>query len=413
MASRNVKVPKMMNKDILDMSNKKFNDMMGISDLKRDKNGFVVLTPSAKKIDSDSAHLKTDILSLEDKLREYRKKHEKVEKLKETDNYKESKKKFSKKKNKKAKQHLLEMVFNNAEGDDESEVIDPNEDDNDEENYRDIKKKGSKKKSDKPKSTKLDTVYGQRFTPVVSLLHDSITEFDQLADEIRADLDNSKSSAKTMYRSSQMGNLISAKKSKLDAIKELAAVAKTVTDIEYKKEKDTRSENGNNNKAISALGAKYLRGSWGFDDDDDSSKKDKKKKKMKSLAARAKAHEDDDDDGYSEMSLEHKKNNQALAEEFAKTLVEKKADFKLTAHERFINMEGKYKFVIVADPGDVEGTWEFVAVDPKDEKKIKGFRDKYKDLYPSKKKCRMVFDLGKMRVTDRNTARTYKLILKS
>ena len=76
-------------------------------------------------------------------------------------------------------------------------------------------------------------------------------------------------------------------------------------------------------------------------------------------------------------------------------------------------MEGKYKFVIVADPGDVEGTWEFVAVDPKDEKKIKGFRDKYKDLYPSKKKCRMVFDLGKMRVTDRNTARTYKLILKS
>lgn len=405
MASRNVKVPKVMNQDVLDMSHNKYLNMIDYNNMEKDKNGFIKLKPTSSKIDSDSAHLKTDILSLEDKLREYRKKHEKVEKLKETEEYKASKKKQSKKKQKKSKQHLLEMVFNNADGQDDEDDIEETDD----ENYRDNKKRGKKSGS---KSTRLDTVYGQRFTPVVSMLHDSINEFGQLADEIRDDLNASKSSARTMYRSAQMGNLISAKNSQLSAIKELASVAKIVSDLEYKKDKDSRIENGNNNKAISALGAKYLRGGGLFDDDDDKkSKKNKKGKKSDSPAARKVKH-DDDDDEYSEMSLEYKKNQRELAEEFAKTLTERKGDFKLTPHERFINMEGTYKFVIVADPTDIEGSWEFVAVDPKDEKKIKGFKDKYKELYPSKKKCKMVFDLGKMRVTDKTTSRTYKLILK-
>ena len=67
---------------------------------------------------------------------------------------------------------------------------------------------------------------------------DDIFEFDKIAADIEADLNSSRNNAKTMYRSSQIGNMISAKNSKLSAVKELGSIAKVISDLEYKKEKD-------------------------------------------------------------------------------------------------------------------------------------------------------------------------------
>lgn len=216
-----------------------------------------------------------------------------------------------------------------------------------------------------------------------------------------------------MYRSGMIGNMISAKNSKLSAIKELTGVAKTVSDLEYKKDKDKKNEEGaDSSKMIASLGSKYLRGGGLFEDD---KKKGKKKGKVKVNDKPLKKYRDDDDDDEEEDSSIRKQresNQRELASEFAKTLNNRKKEISLTPHERFIAMEGKYAFVVVADPIDPDGTWKFVAVDPKSGKELKDFKDKYKDLYPKKKNCRMIFDLAKLKCTDKNSSRSYRLILK-
>lgn len=391
---------------IIEMSKAKYLHTIGYVDMKKDKHGFIKLIPTAEHVDKQEETLTTSISALESKLKKFKEEKEKVEKLKDTDHYKESKKGKKKKKQKKEKQNLLEMLFNNA--DEQSKGDDESSDDDD--GYKDPKTPSEKK--DK-RANSLDTTYGKRFSPVVALLHDSIVEFDSIAVDIQEDL-NSRASAKTVYRSSQIANLISAKNSKLSAVKELATVARIVSDLEYKKSKDDKAVGGNENKAISALGAKYLRGFDAFSDLP-SKKKDKKKDKDSLFGGSSKskkADDDDDDDEDEEFRIERQKDERELAQEFAKTLTSKRGSITLTPHERYISMEGKYKFIVAANERDPENDWKFVAVDPKTDKEIKGFKDDYKDLMPKKKDCRMVFDLGKGKVTDKNTSRSYKLYLK-
>ena len=368
-----------------------------LNDYERDKDGFIVLHPTADKVDEDCISLTTTISSLEDKLKRYKSEKEKLEKYKETDAYKSAKKK-KKKKLKKNKQALLEMMFNNA---DEQESVVPETED-DEENYKDKKAKRTPKKTNT-----LESTYGKRFTPDVSLLQDSINDFDTIAAEIEKELEKSGDRAKTMYRSSQTANLISAKDKKLSAIKELVSVAKMVSDLEYKKSKDAKAEEGDTNKIISSIGAKYLRSN----DDDIFGKKKKKDKKKKSSTIKI-DDDDDEDDEDDELSVKHANDEKELAARFAETLSKKKSDLHFSAHERYIDIEGTYKFVVVADTINYDNDWKFVAVNPKTDKEIKDFKIKYKDLIPKKKSCRMVFDVNKLKATDKNTNRTYKLILK-
>lgn len=389
-----------MDKDILNLGIEMYENAVGLSDMERDDDGFIILKPTAKRVDERKATLTTDISSLEAKLKKFKEERTRMDKIQKTEEYKESKKKLSKKKAKKQKTSLLEMVFNNADHE--------NDEDTDEEDgtYRD--KKGAPKK----KETTLDTTYGKRFSPVVSMLHDTIVEFDNIAAEIEEELKNARNMSKSMYRSSQIGNLISAKNSKLSAVKELASVATTVSNLEYKKEKDRQSTEGSDtSKAISNLGAKYLRGGLDiFDDMPSKKKKDKKSSGKKSN--KVDIDDDDDDEEDSSIKKQREDDQRVLAGEFAKTLTNHKNDIKLTPHERYIKMEGKYAFMVVADPLDPDNTWKFIAVDPKTGKEIKGFKDDYPGLLPKKKNCRMTFDLAKMKCTDRNSARSYKVIFK-
>ena len=399
-----------MNQDILDLGYSQYEHAVGLDEMERDKNGFIILKPTAKHVDDKKAALTTDISSLEMKLKKFREQNAKLEKYQKSDDYKESKKKMSKKKAKKKKETLLEMVFNNADHmDDEDEI-----DEEDDENYRDSKKS---KKPDKKKETTLDTTYGKRFSPVVAMLHDTIVEFDNIATDIENELKESKGMSKSMYRSSQISNLISAKNSKLSAVKELASVATTVSNLEYKKDKDRQqAEGSDSSRAISALGAKYLRG--GIDLLDDTDKRGKKKKKGKDkehLVPKKKkySYDDDDDDDEEDSSIkkQHEQEQRELASEFAKELINKKKDIKLSPHERYASMEGSYTIVVVADPIDPDNDWKFLAVDKKG-KEIKNFKDDYPGLLPRKKNCRMTFDMNRLKAYDKNSARTYKLILK-
>ena len=386
----------------IDLGKSQYLYAAGLDTMQRDENGFIHLTPTAKHVDVQADTLTTSISALEARLDQFRAEKSKVEKYKQTEEYEESKKKAKKKKFKKQKQNLLDMVFNNADHIVEEELEEDVEEE--ESSYRDKKKKKEKKE------TTLDTTYGKRFSPVVSMLHDTIHEFDKIAADIQKELDSPQLKSKSMYRSNQIGNLISAKNSKLSAVKELASVATTISNLEYKKDKDRKSEEGSDtSKAISNLGAKYLRG--GFDlPGDRKSKKDKKKKKydsdddsstVGSIKKASKAANDTDDDS--------DENDRELAAQLAKALGKHK-DIKFTAAERFMNIEGTYNIAVQADSDHPDKDWKFVALNEKG-KIISDFKDKYPGLLPKRKNARMQFDMNRLKAYDKNSGRTYKLLL--
>jgi len=399
-----------MDQAVYDLGREQYRKAAGISDMDRDKDGFLLLRPTADHVDNKVISLTTDINSLEEKLRTFKAEREKAVKYQKTDEYKESKKKSKAKKGKKAKSELLDMIFNNADSVHEAEDAEE-----DEEGYRDTKKRAASKK------TTLDTTYGKRFSPVVSMLYDSIRDFDEIARQIDEELNSSRGMSRNMYRSSQFSNLLTAKDKKLSAVKELGSIAKQLSDLEYKKDKDRQASEGDTSKLISSLGAKYLSGSF-----DTSSKKDKPKdkdsKKGKkgsgnfARSSKKMGYTVDDDEDEDELSI--RKDGKAkdvssgydLAQELAKEVLGRKNEFTFSAHEKALSMEGKYTFVVAVDPIDPEGTWKFIAVDPKTGKELKDFHEDYKDLYPKKKNARMRFDVSKKKCTDLNTARTYKLV---
>ena len=417
-----------MDKTIHDLGRSTYDDAVGWSDMRRDKNGFIRLTPSASHVDRQVEQYTTDIKSLEAKLKDYRSRKAAAVEYQGSSEYKESQKQERKsKKNKKKRNTLLEMVFNRtldkeAEEDDE---------DSDEENYRDSKKKRGPRKQ----NTTLDTTYGKRYSPIVSMLYDSIADFDRIAASIEAELESPQLRSKNMYRSTQIGNLLTAKDKRLSAIKELSSVATTLSNLEYKREKDKKAEEGTDTtKAISNLGAKFLRGGFDYDNIDLEGKKSGKKKgkkggdkkdrsgknQMRGSFGRSvvKDPDDDDDDDYDRpgsvkrtKSSNREEDDRELAAEFAKMLENRKGEFHFTPHERFMNMEGKYQIVVAGDSLDMENTWKFVALDTASGKVIKNFKDDYPGLLPKKKQCRMSFDLNRLKATDRNSGKTYKIIL--
>lgn len=405
-----------MDSAIYELGRNQYRQATGYADMARDKDGFVILRPTASRVDERKAELTTNIDDLEAKLKQFRAEKAAVVQYQQTDEYKKSKKNGSKKKKKKARESLLNMVFNNADA-----VAASEDNDESEEGYRD-NKKGSKKRENT-----LDTTYGKRFSPVVSMLHDTITDFDKIASEIEDELNSNRGQARNMYRSQQISNLISAKNSKLSAVKELGSIAKTVSDLEYKKEKDKKATEGSDNtKAISSLGAKYLRGVFDIDDDRGEAKggkkgKDKKKDRgssnFKSSAKNMGYDPDEDDDDEDDNSVKKPKGNKkgadsddALAKAFAEELMGRKGEFSFTPHERHLAMEGKYTFMVACDPLNAEKDWHFIAVDPKTGREIEGFKKEYKDLMPSKKKARMRFDLAKKSCYDAASGKKYKLV---
>lgn len=420
-------MPNHIDLDILEMGKERYRDASGLNDMERDNDGFIVLKPTASHTDQKKAALTADISSLEAKLQKYKEEKQKVTAYQKTEDYRDSKKTQSKKKMKKKKENLLNMVFNNADHmfDDQTDEDDIDDDDEENEGYKDSRK--SKAKARKANMTTLDTTYGKRFAPVVSMLQDTIFEFDKIAADIEADLNSSRNNAKTMYRSSQIGNMISAKNSKLSAVKELGSIAKVISDLEYKKEKDKKdAEGSDSSKAVANMAARILRG--GIDDiDTGSGKKGKKGKKdkdgggKKSLTmvrgiSRNMLDDDDDDDSpYGKIERQKKSSmsdadQKVLAGEFAKTLMENKDKIKLTPWERNVQLEGTYNVQVLCDPLDPTGDWKFVAVSTKNGKILNG--DEYKEILPKKKKTRMRFDLNKARATDANSNRTYKLMFK-
>ena len=65
--------------------------------------------------------------------------------------------------------------------------------------------------------------------------------------------------------------------------------------------------------------------------------------------------------------------------------------------------------MVACDALDPDNTAKFVAVDKKG-KIIPNFKDDYPGLLPKRKNCRFVFDIGRKRVQDKNSGRSYKLL---
>jgi len=393
----------------LEASIVKYNSMIGLDDYPRDENGFMHLRWSAEKTDSRLDSLTTDISSLEAKLKKFKEEKAEKEKYKKSDDYKESKKSMSKKKAKKKKESLLAMVFNDADS-----VKAEREADEEEDGGKMVdkpKKKGSKKPFET--KTTLDTTYGTRYSPMVEMYYDMINEFDAISKDLEAELETMKGPRhQTRYKSDQMGNLLSAKKSKADMIKEVVNIANKVSDLEYKKEKDKKdAEIGDVSREVSNLGAKYLRGSFDIFDMGDSKKKKKKDKEDKK--GKKKDYDDEDDDIGSIKKLKDvdSADDKELAVAFTKALEKNKDKINFTPAERYVNMDGRYDVVIIADPLNIEKDWRFVAVSKKG-KEIENFKKDYPGLLPRKNGTRMKFDLNRMKATDLNSGRSFKLVMK-
>lgn len=390
---------------------------------KRDKSGFIMLEHSADMIDSQSEKLTSNIESLEERLRKYREEKSKYMELKKTPEYKEEvSNKKKRKKAKKARQTLLEMVFNNADELRES-IRKVSEEEESDEHYSDstkTKRAAAKAAREAKKSTTLETTYGTRYAPIVTTYYDMMGDYDEIITDIQSELKTKQGQARSVYRSAQTGNLVSAMNAKFSVAKQIESVANKITDLEYKKSKDQKGDESDTTRAISFLGAQYLRGSYKGDVGPatkakaDASKKDEKPKKEKKKKDHS--HADDDDDGRVDTVMMRDggptKSDREQATDFAKILLGHRNDIRLNPHEYYIDMEGKYKFVVVADTSHPEDDWEFVAVDPATDKKIKGFKENYKDLYPKKKLCRMSFNMERMRAVDKNSNKSYPLILK-
>lgn len=395
----------------LEASIAKYNSMIGLDDYPRDENGFMHLRWSAEKTDSQLDSLTTDISSLEAKLKKFKEEKAEKEKYKKSDDYKESKKSMSKKKAKKKKESLLAMVFNDADSLKAEREADEEEDGG--KMVDKPKKKGSKKSTDT--KTTLDTTYGTRYSPMVEMYYDMINEFDAISKELEAELETMKGARhQTRYKSDQMGNLLSAKKSKADMIKEVVNIANKVSDLEYKKEKDKKdAEVGDVSREVSNLGAKYLRGSFDIFDMGDSKKKKKKDKDKEDKKGKKKDYDDEDDDIGSIKKLKDvdSVDDKELAVAFTKALEKNKDKINFTPAERYVNMDGKYDVVIVTDPLNIEKDWRFAAVNKKG-KEIENFKKDYPGLLPRKNGTRMKFDLNRMKATDLNSGRSFKLVMK-
>lgn len=394
----------------LEASIAKYNSMVGLDDYPRDENGFIHLRWSAEKTDSQLDSLTTDISSLEAKLKKFKEEKAEKEKYKKSDDYKESKKSMSKKKAKKKKESLLAMVFNDADSLKAEREADEEEDGG--KMVDKPKKKGSKKSTDT--KTTLDTTYGTRYSPMVEMYYDMINEFDAISKELEAELETMKGARhQTRYKSDQMGNLLSAKKSKADMIKEVVNIANKVSDLEYKKEKDKKdAEIGDVSREVSNLGAKYLRGSFDIFDMGDSKKKKKKDKDKEDKKGKKKDYDDEDDDIGSIKKLKDvdSVDDKELAVAFTKALEKNKDKINFTPAERYVNMDGKYDVVVLCDPLDIEGSAKLIAVDKKG-KEIKNFRKDYPGLMPRLKSMRMKYDLNRMKATDLNSGRSYKMVM--
>ena len=386
-----------MDKDILDMSRKQYLTAIDVDSYDKNEKGKIVLLPTDHCAAKKNKMLTSNIDLLEERLKTYKQEQVKVkEDVKKPSNAAKAK---SKKKRKKEKESILKQIFNNAEA-----VIDEDLEEELEDEYKDNKPRKGRKTSTQ-KGDKLDTTYGQRFSPVISLLYDAVNDFEEIAISIETDLDSA-GPARTRYRSDQMGNLISAKNSKLSAIKELGSLSRVISDLEYKKEKEKdKDSDTDSTKALNSLGIRFLKGTM---DDEDK----KKKKKEKEKKTRNNFLDDSEDDDYDEdFKVKKKNSDKELAGAFAKSVFDKKKDITLSPHERHIEMEGRYTIAVIADGDDIEGTWRFAALDLKG-KEIKDFKDDYKELLPKKKGVRMVFDLNKMKAVDKNTTKGYKMILK-
>ena len=391
-------------------------------ELDYDKNGFIVLQHISEMPTKTDTDLVTDLSALEKRLDLYREKNEaKLEK--DTSDHEDSHEDnpFSKpaKAGKKSRKKLLKSIFNNADKIEAAENAEKDE-----------------TETTEVKKDTLDTTYGLRYAPMVSMIHGIINEYDQLADDISNDLAN-RPNMKTMYRSSQIANLISVKNSKLSAIKELTSIAKQITDLEYKKDKDSKIGEQDEDKAILTLTARYLRGSLDNNDElssGSSSKKSSKKNKKSKKSSSDDSDSIDSSDAFQSSSKKSKEvrgyvstakvakmaedlededdaDDSALANALGKALLKHKDELEFTPYEKHINIEGKYTLAVLADADKPSSNWKFIAID-NNGKEIKGFKDKYGDLVPKKSDCRMSFNVSKMRVVDKNTSITYKLYLK-
>lgn len=409
-----------IDKEVLDMARQKYKDMVKnkvyADGEERNERGFLVLRPTVEHIQERRSSLTTSLDQLETKLSKLMSDKKHYDDIAESDEFKKAAKKKQKKKKKKAKASLLASIFNNADTLAKEEEEEKEEEDSEAKS----EKKSKEVKPKKKKTDTLDSTYGKRFAPIVSYLQDAISEFDSLADDIEAEL-KTKGTTRGVYRSSQMANLISAKNSKLSAVKELTTVARLVSDLELKKAKEDNAKNDSTETMVARFGSRYLSGS--FDDLDDygdkvkkSGKGKKKKKKYNFMAMTDEEREAFDDEDYDDDSSKKNKGKipeqKELAKKFAEKMIARKDEIKLTPQEKNIRMEGKYEVVVVIDDiMNPSKSWKFTAVDKKG-REIDGFRKEYKELLPNKRTARMVFDISKMKATNKATNLKYRIVVK-
>ena len=134
-------------------------DILDDSDIPRNNDGFIVLTPTQKSASTQVDHLTTNIDTLQEKLNRFRAEREQLEAVKEKGPEAVAKDDNSWfKKNKKAKKrqkNLIENIFNNS---DSLRMEDPDAEDDEEENQETEESNTTNKKKKKKQK-----MYGMKF----------------------------------------------------------------------------------------------------------------------------------------------------------------------------------------------------------------------------------------------------------
>jgi hypothetical protein len=370
----------------------------------RDNKGKLSLMPTSSFALSIKQKKDKEYDTLEKRLKRIADERKQSEDLLEKASKKEAASAFKdqKKTGKKKKENIIKMMFNDRDEEEKNKS-----DDDDDKTYVDKRrlKKGKKNRVVAVKDTAGTTIeskLGQRFSPMLQQYLDIVEELDDIAEEIKQDLEVSK--AKNQYRASQVSNLISLKTNKMRAISDMTSMAKTISDLElkYSKEQKGKEDDESSSKRVTKFGVAVLQGVY----DDEFEKIAGKKKKKK------KDRDDDDDDDTDFDDDEVREERKRASDKMALKLTQGDYGFKFNKHQKNIDIEGKYSIAIVTDnEDDPEDDYKFIILDKHGERRKDWEKDR-SELMPKKKDVKLKFYIDKLKAIDKFTGTSYKIIVR-
>ena len=217
-------------------------------------------------MDENKIEIVTDDLNTFDMLRELKALKKPVEAdeprlVSMTSIKKKCKDKKKKKKGKRSTQDLLDaIVINDADDNEEYNFVDIEAMIEAEDEYEDTLDIIGNEKGNYNKLKSHKSIYKQEFAEVLTLLYselDDLTKITQLLEKKYDSIENSKTRGISKFGNDLVQNLLSARTNKLQVLKEIGSIKKTISDFDLKAKRDDKDVNSS---SASQVATNYLQG---------------------------------------------------------------------------------------------------------------------------------------------------------